>query len=1129
MSEADERDARARLRALEPAASFIVQAPAGSGKTELLIQRFLVLLARVRQPEEILAITFTRKAAAEMRARLVRALESASQPEPTQAHHKQTWRLARAALARDRTQSWRLLEHPLRLRVRTVDGFCAGLTRRMPWLSRLGDAPTTTDDAHALYEEAARNLLRRVFTAEPGADQVARLLRHRGNDLQAVKGLLADMLACRDQWLRHVLGRSEDQRRDLERALEEVVAYELKELVRLAPEGLEADLPPLAAFAAEHCPADGKDAVIRRLADCTALPGGGVEDCESWQALAQLLLTDKGAWRKPKGLRIGQGFPAQSQGRDRAEKALFKDRKEQMGVLLTALADEEDFRLALIRVRSLPPAHYPDHGWALLESLMALLPQAVAELRLVFSARGLVDHIEQAMAAAHALGDPEAPSDLALALDYQLNHILMDEFQDTSQSQFRLLDRLLEGWEPGDGRSLFLVGDPMQSIYRFREADVGLFLRAKEQGVGPVALEYLRLSRNFRSRPGVVDWVNEVFAQVMPKAEEPLTGAVAYSPSQAVRAPEAGESVQAHALASREQEAERAAELAARALADSDDTVAILVRARGHLPEIVRALRLRELRFQAVDIDPLAERGVIQDLWSLTRALRHRRDRLAWFSVLRAPWAGLRLPDLQALSDGAGERDLPQTLLDFASVQGLSRDACSRLERLTPCIAEALDQVRRVSLRSVVEKLWLCLGGPACYPAEEVAEADRFLNLLSELEEGGDLPDTQAMARRLQQLYAAPDPQADGRLQIMTLHKAKGLEFGTVILPGLDRGTRAPGQKLLVWLERHAGEGGLLAGTIREQGGEADPVYRYIGQVDKDRDAHETGRLLYVAATRARDRLHLLGRIPCKSTEAGYELASPAQGSFLDKLWFVLQDPFRQAMDRLDVSEPQPEPREEPRILLQRLPPDWQRPEPPQPPARITGSTPPAQPMDGKTVEFDWARLLTRNAGTVVHRYLKAMAEQGLDQWNHQRIEANQAAFRALLEQLGTAPEDMDTALERVVTALRNVLDDERATWILGPHEQAGCEVALSGLLDGRLIHRIVDRSFVDAGERWSIDYKTGIHEGGSREGFLHAEEERYREQLQTYGRLYRIMEDRPVRLALYFPLMRAFREVGCA
>src|SRR5512146_922212 len=115
-------DAAVRRQALDPNGSFIVQAPAGSGKTELLIQRYLVLLARVEHPESIVAITFTRKAAAEMRFRLVEALQRAAGDEAAEQEHARfTWELARAALARDRERDWQLLRNPARLRILTID------------------------------------------------------------------------------------------------------------------------------------------------------------------------------------------------------------------------------------------------------------------------------------------------------------------------------------------------------------------------------------------------------------------------------------------------------------------------------------------------------------------------------------------------------------------------------------------------------------------------------------------------------------------------------------------------------------------------------------------------------------------------------------------------------------------------------------------------------------------------------------------------------------------------------------------------------------------------------------------------------------------------------------------------
>ena len=152
-------DLRAREEALAPSRSFIVQAPAGSGKTELLIQRYLGLLATVNEPEEIVAITFTRKAAAEMRARVLEAFAHAiAGKAPASEHERRTQQLARAALDRDGARGWRISDSPARLRIQTIDSLCAALTRQMPMLSKFGSQPESIEDAGALYAEAAREI-----------------------------------------------------------------------------------------------------------------------------------------------------------------------------------------------------------------------------------------------------------------------------------------------------------------------------------------------------------------------------------------------------------------------------------------------------------------------------------------------------------------------------------------------------------------------------------------------------------------------------------------------------------------------------------------------------------------------------------------------------------------------------------------------------------------------------------------------------------------------------------------------------------------------------------------------------------------------------------------------------------
>jgi ATP-dependent helicase/nuclease subunit A len=200
----------------------------------------------------------------------------------------------------------------------------------------------------------------------------------------------------------------------------------------------------------------------------------------------------------------------------------------------------------------LPQPELSDAEWATVECFSRLLRLAAGQLWLAFQEAGEVDFIEIAARAGLALGDDEAPTDLAQALDYRIRHLLVDEFQDTSPSQVGLLEKLTRGWMPDDGRTLFVVGDPMQSIYRFRKADVGLFLRVRERGIGDIRLQHLRLFRNNRSYPGIVDWVNAAFPGIFPAEDCPEAGAVRYAESAATRPARGDSAVVVHPVIERE-------------------------------------------------------------------------------------------------------------------------------------------------------------------------------------------------------------------------------------------------------------------------------------------------------------------------------------------------------------------------------------------------------------------------------------------------------------------------------------------------------------------------------------------------------------------------------------------------
>jgi ATP-dependent helicase/nuclease subunit A len=1043
-------DSAARLRALDVSLSFIVQAPAGSGKTELLIQRYLKLLETVETPDAVVAITFTRKAAGEMRSRVMEALRSAQRGvEPEAEHERLTYQISRGVLEHERRLGWNLLRNPARLRIQTIDALCASITRRMPWLARFGAMPEISEKAEDLYREAARNTLTHL---EQGHQGLAYLLLHLDNDFQRARQLISQMLEKRDQWLRHV---GADLRQDLEESLERLI---LGELVQLS-EAFPADVAPQIALLGEF--------------DC--FPGAKLGDLESWRKVADLLLTKSGDLRK-------------------------------RSPLFSRLHSESVLIERLKRFRELPTPRFSDSQWQAVEAAVSVLTLAAAELQLVFRERGRVDFAELAIRASAAFGQVDAPEDLALALGQRIQHLLVDEFQDTSYTQFELIEKLTAGWDPGDGPTLFLVGDPMQSVYRFRQADVSLFLKARLEGIGALQLEPLTLSVNFRSRPGIVEWINRTFESILPASDDLESGAVSYSAS--VPGAEGSDAViEVHAIPSASQEADRVVELIG--LKDIG-SAAVLVRSRAHLIEIVKALKRRRIAFQAIEIDQLGERQVIEDLMALTFALLHAADRVSWLALLRAPWCGLTLDDLHVLAAA----DHYATIWDLLhrQRQALSEDGRARVQRILPVLEQAIEERGRRPLRDGVESAWLRLGGPACVPDDTALEdAAAYFDLLDGLAEGADLADFDWFREQVNALFARPNANAGEQLQLMTIHKAKGLEFDTVILPGLGAGVRGDEQRLLLWLE-HRGE--LLLAPISESGADKDPIYSYLERIERRKSDQETARLLYVAATRARRSLHLLGSVTARDDGT---VGQPESRSFLKLLWPVVADQFA---NLAPVAQAQHAHRAK---SIRRLPATWQAPAPPAP---VTWKRTGIERVERSEVAFDWVSDHLRYAGAALHGFLQQIARDGLAAWDESSVRSRRGAYRAVLTNLGVPPGQLAWAAEHVEAGLLGTLRDPRGRWVLENHAEAATELPIAGLIDGNLCEAVIDRTFIDEnGVRWIIDYKTSAHEGANLENFLEQERERYREQLERYARLMVQRDNRPIRLGLYFPLLGEWME----
>ncbi|MEO8100901.1 MAG: UvrD-helicase domain-containing protein [Betaproteobacteria bacterium] len=1173
------RDQDVRDRAVDIARSAIVRAPAGSGKTTLLIQRYLALLARVEEPEEVIAITFTRKAAAEMRERVLEAFAAAE--DEASDLDSATRRLARTALARDRQRDWQLAANASRLRIQTIDSLNASITRQMPLGARFGAQPDIIDDATALYRDAARAVLGEVNADGPFAADVAALLAHLDNNLLVAEGLLADMLRARDHWLRNLPRMN--IREALEAALARVRANTIDAAAGHFPAEHREETLALARFADQNKSEGRASAAVSPIASAACWPDSTEASLPCWLDIAELLLTQKGTWRKRGGLNKNVGFP---QGESREQKAHFAAAKTRMGDLLERLENSDrGARLAqlLDKLRRLPPARYTEQQWDVLGAIVRLLPRATAMLWTVFSAQGRCDFTEIALAATRALGADDEPTDLALALDYRIQHLLVDEFQDTSVAQFELLGMLTRGWSEGDGRTLFLVGDPMQSIYRFRKAEVEQFRRATEDGIGIVALNELQLTVNFRSRRGVVEWVNETFAALMPGGHDNASGQVPYAASVAFKpADDSGRpAVTWHPQLVRrnvvdanqdddepDNDADEARAIvgiivamrhemkAARLPGERPESIALLVRNRTHLAAIVPALKAANIPFRAVDIDPLKERPVVRDLQALTRALLHPSDRIAWLAVLRAPWCGLTLNDLAVLVGGAmavdgtlapDTRGLWEIIGDDSRLALISADGRFRLERLRAVLAPALAASRRQPLRDLVESVWLSLHGPACLAsAGDLDDAAQLLDLLeaeAQAQSGGShIGDLDPLDARVDTLYAGnrvPDDGDHAAVQIMTIHKAKGLEFDAVILPALHRVPRRDEKGLVAWAElpiHGSGRHELVVAPIRETGAddegedEAEKIYQYVRQHELEKQRQEEVRLLYVAATRAKRRLHLLGCVAVKSDKGGEKLTAPRAGSLLAALWPAVEAVFDNAMlaPRRELTPSRPGPVNcDAAARAMRLATPHSL---PRMPAAIAPGSGRASAKQDSPIDFEWAGETARHIGTVVHAFLQRIAIDGLANWNAGRVARSQGVFEVELQQLGVEAGELPGASRRVGEALARTLDDSRGRWVLDAQRLAKSEWRISGTRDREIVNVAIDRSFIDAeGIRWIIDFKTGGHEGGDVAAFMDNEQKRYRAQLETYAALVDALSTgtpRPsIKLGLYFPLLAGWRE----
>lgn len=1177
------QDSAERKRALDHNQSYIVQAPAGSGKTELLTLRYMSLLARCEEPEEVLAITFTRKAASEMRARIIGSLQTAKalrgeysvslltsddDINPIKDSLKrENFRIANNVIEADIDRGWNLDRHPGRLRIQTIDSFNIYLANQLPISSRVGGDLSVTTDVAPLFQAAIRRTLSIIEEDSDEGASVRALFSHLDNDLSRIEPLLLSLLHKRDQWsdsLNVLLSDPLHAQNALKHFIDELAAETLASLsIHLAP--YAATLIELNNYAAENwLPKNGPGPLrIDRM------PGVSSEDLRDWTQFTRLLLTGSGGWRAR--ITVTEGFPSpKSVSSDRVEHAT-KAIQEIKNLIteLGASAEGEFIRGALHALAGLPSAESIDSQWPLLSALLKTLRRLNQELILEFTRRGVIDHTQAGGAAVAALADIDGPTELALALDNKLSHILIDEFQDTSERQIELLKRLISGWTPGDGRTLFVVGDAMQSCYNFRNANVGIYLNVRANGVEDHPVTPLDLKMNFRSQAPLVALINKIFSQAFPAYEDISKGAVRYSESAAGREASGIEPLTATWISYQDSECATAAKIVeaqritekVKQLKEADPTssIAILARTRNQFKYIVAELRAANIRWIATDIDRLSTLTVISDLIALLKALMNPADKAAWLATLRAPWCGLDSADLFCLANSDPDASVWKNLQNLVEstaegdTRDLSEEGLARIEAMHSIIAVLLKARMHCSVRELMEYAWHLLGGDTLI-ANSVEERSvaYFFSQCDEHENCYGIDDVEAFAETIQQSFipseiheTSGDASSDaGTVHLLTIHKSKGLQYDHVIIPQLNGRSRPDDKDLVIMHQRLNADGiaRLFIAALPELGGGDDSrdnpgalLYEFVKKEHKQKDLYEETRLIYIAMTRAKQSVSLFATLLENTDKDGnVKPLAPTTNCLLARIWkplTELEDFFPESIavtsqvekkssentDEFPTITPIRRLRTVPRLSIEQR-------------CVIDGQLQPEADVESPSQETqDQERQLAKLLGTLSHTFLEAYSLEAFDA--RKTLEAIAPRWQRKLTRLGVENTLATKRIEETQRELLRCITGENH-WIFDSRNaEAESELKLATRKrqgdEEFHKHRVVDRTLIVDGERWIIDFKTSRkNEAQTEEAFIAAQVEEYRTQLESYGSLFNGLENKPQRLALFLTAIDKLVEI---
>ncbi len=995
--------------------SFIVQAPAGSGKTELLTQRFLKLLSITNTPSEILAVTFTNKAAAEMKNRIIGYLKKTHVPK-----NDLTKKLVDDVVNGLKYRNISLDELISEFNILTIDSLNQKIVNSMPLLSQFGFEFKIESDISPFINDIIKDVIYR----EQFSENIHSLLEILNIEYKALENYLAELMIKREFWIYDFFNTTE----------ENVITNYLN---------------------------DEKNNAILKIKNILNITIGLDLSIHEFSNLIDELYTKQKTIRKKIDL-----SNIDIENRERIEK-LIKNNS-------IPTYDSIEKELILFKI-------YQDNDFKLIKILTPLLKTLCAELKVYFLNHKTIDFSEISQQALFALYHDNEYTDISHYLSIKYSHLLIDEFQDINNNQLKLFTHLIHNWDAEN--TIFCVGDPMQSIYRFRKSEVSIFLNTIQHGIGNFKLHHIILSLNNRSKPQLINWFNRVFSKIFEKETDLDTGEISYQSCFSRENSTKGEVNLIPYYSNKElSDIYAEAELVAQQILHSPHrSIAIIARSRTHLKPIVTYIKkhyLNKINITAIELEPLGNHQCIQDILSLTLALNNFCDRIHWVSLLQSPLCGLTIKDLAILFKD--NKEIPWTIINSPIVNKISTDGQVRLNVFISILKKYLKKIYIDQWHFLIKELWFELkGAETLYKKNDYGLIEEYLKLIRKFE--SNIINDELLVYEIDNKMISNISTENKTVNFLTIHKSKGLEFDHVIIPSLDKSTRISSSPLINF--DYFTKQNKVIFSIKNNHDNTLSLHDYHNLKNKIKDTNELKRLFYVAATRSISQLDLIAYLEP-------DAAKIKKNTFLE----LLQEEFLSKQSKF--------------IKSKSINFDYKSFKPVHYQIPIEHLIAAPETNNRNNNDFYESDLKKDDSpeiliGIFVHKYLELIHR-------HTNLDIDIFIEKVIYQQ--NLPEfvDIDYLKAEVKFCIDNLHNTNTGAFIIQMYDDDHSEFKVSHYHEGELWNYRIDRTFLKNNERWIIDYK--YHKNDNDD--LNITALKYQQQLNLYAKFF---NEKKIKKAVYF------------